>query len=72
MVVIHGNIVKAEATLLMERIMRHLMPGPTEEETHLFLQDIIKEANGLLVFRNGCVSPDPDIAGLDFFPIQFY
>ena len=72
MVVIHGNIVKAEATLLMERIMRHLMPGPTEEETRIFLQDIIQEANGLLVFRNGCVYPDPDIAGLDFFPIQFY
>ena len=69
---IHGEIIRAEATLLMERIMRHLMPGPTEEETYLFLQNIIKEANGLLVFRNGCVYPDPDIAGLDFFPIQFY
>lgn len=72
MVVIHGNIVKAEATLYMERIMRHLQAQPTDEQMYLFLQNIIREANGLLVFRNGCVYPDPDLAGLDFFPIQFY
>ena len=72
MVVIHGEIVKAEATLYMERIMRHLMTQPTDEQMYLFLQNIIQEANGLLVFRNGCVYPDPDLAGLDFFPIQFY
>ena len=69
---IHTEIIQAEATLLMERIMRHLMPGPSEEETYLFLCNILHEARGLLVFRNGCVYPDPDIAGNDFFPIQFY
>lgn len=69
---IHGHIIQAEATLLMERIMRHLQAQPTDEEMYLFLCNILHEARGLLVFRNGCVYPDPDIAGLDFFPIQFY
>jgi len=68
----HGHIIQAEATLLMERIMRHLQAQPTDEEMYLFLCNILHEARGLLVFRNGCVYPDPDIAGLDFFPIQFY
>ena len=46
---IHNEIIQAEATLLMERIMRHLMPGPSEEETYLFLCNILHEARGLLV-----------------------
>ncbi len=69
---IHGEIIRDQATLLMERIMRHLQAQPTDEEMYLFLCNILHEARGLLVFRNGCVYPDPDIAGLDFFPIQFY